>query len=199
MLEAMRRRTRFLTAQLPTFPSLLIDSDGITAQVSAPPRPHPPARAPRAPSEVFVAAQACARRRCRAAAAGWRWHSMSGAQCPSATYMRRRGGTCSVRLLCTTAPARRPCPCSGGARAVMGMLARRLQWRVLAAGRICASPGTVSAAGPGAGGAAGGGAVGEKNRHRGPLLHGPRGVRRRATPPPSPSVTLEPVVCSQHL
>ncbi len=46
MLEAMRRRTRFLTAQLPTFPSLLIDSDGITAQVSAPPAPTPPRARP---------------------------------------------------------------------------------------------------------------------------------------------------------
>ncbi len=35
MLEAIRRRTRMLTTDLPTFPSLLIDADGFTAQVRA--------------------------------------------------------------------------------------------------------------------------------------------------------------------
>ena len=33
MLEAVRRRTRMLTADLPTFPSLLISQEGVTAQV----------------------------------------------------------------------------------------------------------------------------------------------------------------------
>ena len=33
MLEAVRRRTRMLTSDLPTFPSLLITQEGITAQV----------------------------------------------------------------------------------------------------------------------------------------------------------------------
>lgn len=33
MLEAARRRTRMLTADLPTFPSLLITQEGVTAQV----------------------------------------------------------------------------------------------------------------------------------------------------------------------
>lgn len=33
MLEAVRRRTRMLTADLPTFPSLLITQEGVTAQV----------------------------------------------------------------------------------------------------------------------------------------------------------------------
>jgi len=35
MLEAVRRRTRMLTSDLPTFPSLLIDADGFSAQVRA--------------------------------------------------------------------------------------------------------------------------------------------------------------------
>jgi hypothetical protein len=35
MLEAVRRRTRMLTADLPTFPSLLIDHEGYTAQASS--------------------------------------------------------------------------------------------------------------------------------------------------------------------
>lgn len=35
MLEAVRRRTRMLTSDLPTFPSLLIDADGYTAQVGS--------------------------------------------------------------------------------------------------------------------------------------------------------------------
>lgn len=38
MLEAVRRRTRMLTSDLPTFPSLLINADGFTAQVDALPR-----------------------------------------------------------------------------------------------------------------------------------------------------------------
>jgi hypothetical protein len=33
MLEAVRRRTRMLTANLPTFPSLLVTQEGVTAQV----------------------------------------------------------------------------------------------------------------------------------------------------------------------
>ena len=35
MLEAIKRRTRMLTSDLPTFPSLLIDASGFTAQVPA--------------------------------------------------------------------------------------------------------------------------------------------------------------------